>query len=358
MKRHGNLWNEFISYENLYSAYLKARKGRRHLESVQRFEQDVEGNLKKLIQSLQNGTFHTSKYNKRTIYEPKERVIYILPFYPDRILQHALMNVVAPIFQKTFIKDTYACIPDRGLHKGLVTANIFAQKNEFCLKMDIKKFYPSIDHDVLYNILQRKIKDKKILWILNDIICSFSGKKNCPIGNLTSQWFGNIYLTQLDYFIKQELRAKCYIRYCDDFLVFSNSKQQLNDFAQRIKEFLYFKLKLVMSKCDLFQVKRGVDFLGYRYFKGYILLRKRTAQHIKRRMKRLYEDYNKGRIKPEKMLSHLSSVDGYTKWGNSYNFRQHINLDNRLKEVRRCFKISQSIANLNKNLIYKEVKQQ
>lgn len=346
MKRYGNLWQRLISYENLYLAYTKAREGRGNLESVKRFEKDIEGNLKKLQQDLINHNFTTANYNTRIIYEPKKRVIYILPFFPDRILQHALMNVIAPIFHRTFIKDTYACIPNRGLHAGLVRANSYAQRNKYCLKMDIKKFYPSINHQILYNLIERKIKDKDVLWLIKDIIYSFEGETNCPIGNLTSQWFGNIYLTQLDYFVKQELKAKDYIRCCDDFLVFSNDKKQLRDFAKRIEEFLDTKLHLMMSKCDLFHVSRGVDFLGYRYFKGYILLRKRTARGIIRRLKKLYSEYDKGHIHPEKMLSHLSSVEGYTRWANSHNFRKHINLENRIREVKRCFKITQSIANL------------
>lgn len=346
MKRHGNLWQQIINYDNLYLAYTKARKGRGRLASVKRFEKDVEGNLKKLQQSLINHTFTTSTYNTRVVYEPKQRVIYILPFFPDRILQHALMNILAPIFQKTFIKDTYACIPDRGLHAGLTRAYLFSQRNKYCLKMDIKKFYPSIHHETLYKIIERKIKDKDVLWLVKNIIYSFEGDVNCPIGNLTSQWFGNIYLTQLDYFIKQELRAKDYIRYCDDYLIFSNDKRQLNDFAKRIAEFLDKKLHLFMSKCDLFHVSRGVDFLGYRYFVNYILLRKRTSKRIKRRLRALYRDFDKGQIPPDKMLSQLSSVDGYTKWANSYNFRQHIQFNDKLKEVKRCFRITQSIANL------------
>lgn len=346
MKRHGNLWQKIISYDNLYSAYLKARQGRGHLESVKRFEKDIEGNLKKLQKSLIDKTFTTSQYNTRTIYEPKQRVIYILPFYPDRILQHALMNILSPIFHKQFIKDTYACIPERGLHAGLVRANEYAQRNKYCLKMDIRKFYPSINHDKLYEILKRKIKDKNTLWLIHDIVYSFPGETNAPIGNLTSQWFGNIYLTQLDYYIKQTLRAKDYIRYCDDFLIFGNDKATLNQYAKLIREFLYNELHLTMSKCDLFHVTRGVDFLGYRYFKGYILLRKRTSKGIKRRLRKLYSEYDKGRIPPDKMLSHLSSVEGYTRWANSYNFRQTIQLEDKLKEIRRCFRIARSIATL------------
>lgn len=344
LKRIGNLWDKIISYDNLYLAYKKAREGRGHLESVKRFEQNIEGNLKQLQQSLINKTFSTSRYNTRIIYEPKKRVIYILPFFPDRILQHALMNIIAPIFHARFIKDTYACIPERGLHAGLVRANSYTQKNDYCLKMDVKKFYPSIHHETLYKIIERKIKDENVLWLINDIIHSFEGDRNCPIGNLTSQWFGNIYLTQLDYFIKQKLRAKYYIRYCDDFLIFSNDKMWLNQCKEEITQFLDNVLKLKMSKCDLFPVSRGVDFLGYRYFKGYVLLRKRTARGIIRRLRKLYSEYDKGRIKPDKMLSHLSSVDGYISWANSYNFRQKIDLNNRISEVRKCLKIYRSIV--------------
>ena len=157
------------------------------------------------------------------------------------------MNIIAPIFHARFIKDTYACIPERGLHAGLVRANSYTQKNDYCLKMDVKKFYPSIHHETLYKIIERKIKDENVLWLINNIIHSFEGDRNCPIGNLTSQWFGNIYLTQLDYFIKQKLRAKYYIRYCDDFLIFSNDKMWLNQCKEEITQILDNVLKLKMK---------------------------------------------------------------------------------------------------------------
>lgn len=210
--------------------------------------------------------------------------------------------------------------------------------------MDIKKFYPSISHNILYKMIERKIKDKEVLWLVKDIIYSFPDETNVPIGNLTSQWFGNIFLTQLDYFIKQHLRVKDYIRYCDDFLIFGNDKDFLNKCDKEIVNFLKNTLNLNMSKHDLFHTKRGVDFLGYRYFSNYILLRKRTARGIKRRLKLLYSEYDKGHIPPEKMLSHLSSVDGYTKWANSYNFRRTIDLDRRIMEVRQCLRIIRSSA--------------
>lgn len=244
VRKYNNLWDKIISIDNLELAFQRAKKGKTSYRAVKKFEENKEQNLKLIQESLINKTFKTSKYFSKTIYEPKERIIYILPFYPDRIVQHALINVLEPIFVNMFIKDSYACIKDRGLHKGSLRTTEYVKRNKYCLKCDIRKFYPSINQDILFKLIKRKIKCKNTLWLIEDIIYSFDGGYNVPIGNLTSQWFGNFYMHELDRYVKEELKIKDYIRYCDDFCLFSNSKQELNICKDKVEYFLTNTLDL------------------------------------------------------------------------------------------------------------------
>lgn len=286
---------------------------------VKDFNANEEENLKSLIDSLLNRTYTTGKYQTKRIYEPKERLIYILD-YPHRVVQHALIDELESTFINMFIKDSYACIKGRGIHQASLRTTEFIQTNEYCLKMDIRKFYPSISHDILYKMLERKFKDEGILWLFKDIIYSFPGETNVPIGNLTSQWFGNFYMTALDRFIKETLKIKYYLRYCDDFLLFSNDKTELNNAKYRIIDFLKNELHLTLSKCDLFKTSRGVDFVGYRHFKHYLLLRKSTAKRIKKKLPKIYQKYKAGLILPDEFRSIVDSYIGWAEWANAYNF--------------------------------------
>lgn len=203
----------------------------------------------------------------------------------------------------------------------------YVRKNDFCLKCDISKFYPSINHDILFEIVQRKIKYKDTLWLIENIIYSIGGVVNVPIGNYTSQWLGNLYMNELDQLLKHRYHIKNYIRYCDDFLLFHDDKKFLGEMAGIIKEFLGEKLQLKLSKCDLFPVSRGVDFLGYRHFRRYVLVRKSTAKRVKKRLKRLPVMLVKGKITKEQYRSSLASIKGWLKWSNSYNLRKSLQID-------------------------------
>ena len=327
MKRHGNLFEQIISVENIRLAYLRARKGKGWQNTIQNFEKDLDANITKIHESLANKTFTTSPYKTKLIYEPKKRVIYRLPFNPDRIVQHALLNVIEPIWDGLFIHDSYACRSGKGMHAGSKRTMEFVRKNRYCLKCDISKFYPSIKHDILFEIVQRKIKCKDTLWLLKDIIYSIGDNTNTPIGNFTSQWFGNLYMNELDQLMKHKYHIKHYIRYCDDFLLFHDDKKFLGEMAVIIEEFLREKLRLTFSKCDLFPVSRGVDFLGYRHFRGYILVRKSTAKRTKKRIKRLPVLLAKNKISIDQYRSSLASTMGWLKWSNSYNLRRSLKID-------------------------------
>ena len=326
VKKYKNLWKDVISEENIKDAYRKSIKGKRNYSSVKRFELNKEQNLKNIQLALINQTYKTSNYNQRTIYEPKERIIYVLPLNPDRVVHHALMNVLIPIFTKMFIKNTFACIKDRGLHKGSILTTKYVRKYKYCLKCDIRKFYPSINHDILYRMCERKFKEKEILWLLHEIIYSIEGKTNVPIGNLPSQWFGNWYMTPFDRYVTEELGINAYVRYCDDFCLFSNDKSELNKAKVKIELFLRDVLKLKMSKCDLFRTTQGVDFLGYRHFKNYKLLRKRTAKRVKKRLPVILKRFKEGKISQDKFRSCVESTYGWVKWANTYNFQLKLKL--------------------------------
>lgn len=326
VKKYKNLWKDVISEENIKDAYRKSIKGKRNYSSVKRFELNKEQNLKNIQLALINQTYKTSNYNQRTIYEPKERIIYVLPLNPDRVVHHALMNILIPIFTKMFIKNTFACIKDRGLHKGSILTTKYVKKYKYCLKCDIRKFYPSINHDVLYQMCERKFKEKEILWLLHEIIYSIEGETNVPIGNLPSQWFGNFYMTPFDRYVTEDLGINAYVRYCDDFCLFSNDKSELNKAKVKIELFLRDVLKLKMSKCDLFRTTQGVDFLGYRHFKNYKLLRKRTAKRVKKRLPVILKRFKEGKISQDKFRSCVESTYGWVKWANTYNFQLKLQL--------------------------------
>ncbi len=335
MKRHGNLFERIVELDNLFLAYRRARGGKGWQDTIRIFEDDLDENILNIQDSLVNKTFTTSKYTERMIYEPKQRIIYKLPFNPDRVIQHALMNVLELIWEGLFIHDSYACRCGKGIHAGSRRTMDFIRAvgpQGYCLKMDISKFYPSIDHDILFEIVQRKIKCRDTLWLLEDIIYSIPGGKNVPIGNYTSQWLGNLYLNELDQFLKHGHKIRHYIRYCDDFLLLHQDKKFLGRMAEEIEAFLADRLALKLSKCDVFPVRNGIDFLGYRHFPKHILLRKSTAKRVKRRLADLPGQLARGEISVEQYRSSLASTEGWLRWSDSHNFRQVLEMD-RLKEA-------------------------
>ncbi len=333
MKTWSNLWEPFISEDNFNLAYLSAKKGKARQKQVQRFELNPTERLEKTRQSVIDGTFHTSKYQSKTIFEPKKRVIYILPFNPDRIVHHAIVNVLKPRYERYFIADSYACLDGRGQQAGSLRCMEAVRRNKFCLKCDIHHFYPSIRHDILFAMYKAKIRDTKFLEVLEDNIFSFGGGRNTPIGNLTSIWHGNFFLTPLDLFCKHELKIRDYIRYCDDFLLFGNDKAYLHECRKRIDEFIHTKLDLEFSRSDVFNVKQGVDFLGYRHFGKYILVRKSTAKRMMKKVAVLPDRYESGEITQDELRSIIDSVSGWLSHANAH----HLALKMRLAEIRKQY---------------------
>ncbi|WP_340074504.1 RNA-directed DNA polymerase [Leptobacterium sp. I13] len=288
MKRIGNLYSKIISIENLTEADKKAQKGKSKQYGVHVHNKNREDNILRLHQLLKSKEYKTSKYDVFNVYEPKEREVYRLPYFPDRITHHAIMNILEPIFVSTFTSDTYSCIKSRGIHlllRKLKKALKNEEETTYCLKIDIKKFYPNINHDILKQLLRRKFKDNDLLWLLDEIIDSAKG---VPIGNYLSQYFANFYLTYFDHWIKEELKIKDYFRYADDIVILHNNKSQLHATLYKIKEYLNSNLALeIKGNHQIFPVEsRGIDFVGYVFYHTHILLRKRIKQNFARKLKR------------------------------------------------------------------------
>lgn len=278
MKRKGNLYQNIISVDNLKRAVKNARKGKQHQYGVQQFDKNPDENILALHELLKNKQFKTSTYKRRIIKDTKEREIFILPFYPDRIVHHAIMVPLEKMFVSTFTSDTYSCIKKRGIHaaarKVRKALDNDKEATKYCLKIDIKKFYPSVDHAILKQLVRKKIKDNDLLGTLDEIIDSADG---LPIGNYLSQYLSNFYLTYFDHWLKEKMGVKRYFRYADDMVIFSNSKAYLHQLLAEIKAYLKNELKLIVKgNYQIFPVAaRGLDFLGYVFFHECTFIRKR-----------------------------------------------------------------------------------
>jgi RNA-directed DNA polymerase len=286
MKRIGNLYNNIISIENLVLADQRARKGKGKRYGIQVFDRNREANLQLLHEMLTNKTYQTSAYTSFVVKDPKERTVYRLPYFPDRIVHHAIMVPMEKIFVSTFTADTYSCIKGKGILAALKSVEKALDDipgTTYCLKLDIKKFYPNVDHQALKQLIRKKIKDKDLLWLMDEIIGSAPG---VPIGNYLSQYFANFYLTYFDHWIKEVKRVKYYFRYADDLVIFSDNKPYLHQLLADISLYLQQELKLTVK--DNYQVfpvaARGVDFVGYVIYHTHTRMRKRIKKSFARKL--------------------------------------------------------------------------
>lgn len=322
MKRQGNLFSTLVSIENLQKAHQNARKGKKHYQAVQMVDANPDQYLLQLQQDLIDHTFTTAPYTQKTIFEPKQRIIYKLPYYPDRIVHHAVMQVMQPIWDRQlFIYDLYSAIPGKGLHAGSYRLREFLRDTEntqYCLKFDITKFYPSIRPDKMFEIVQRTVKDPDVLWLLADVIFS-TPDGGVPIGNYLSQYFSNLYLTPFDHWLKEQMRARYYIRYCDDGVILHRDKGWLQDLLPRIEEYFDTLGLKLNPKTSIFPVDRcGVDFLGYRSFRTHTILRKSSARRLKKRVREIEQNYQT--MNPDEILGSLGAYHGWLKHCDCYNF--------------------------------------
>ncbi|MDD3535177.1 MAG: reverse transcriptase/maturase family protein [Candidatus Cloacimonetes bacterium] len=323
--------------ENLWLAHENARKGKGWYREVRAVDGARDQYLENLRTMLILGKYITSPYvQQERRCGSKIRQIYKLPYYPDRIVHHAILQITLPIFVKNLIADTYACVPGRGIHscaKKLSRVLRTAPDARYCLKMDIKKFYPSVNHDILKSLVRRLIKCKPTLALIDEII--ESAESGLPIGNYLSQHLANLYLSGFDHWLKEEKRIKHYYRYCDDLVILGSDKDELHKLRKEIVSFLLRKLKLsVNNNWQVFPISiRGIDFLGYRFFSGYTLLRKSIALNFKRKMKLIAS----GKMSAKAVVSSFVSYYGWLCHANTLRLRRkHITDGVKNKIINSC----------------------
>jgi len=300
MKTYNKVYEKICSLDNLALAYKKARKGKSKKYYVLEFENNLGENLLKLQKELIEQTYQPKLLKSFIIRDPKTRKIHASAFI-DRIVHHAIINILEPIFEKVFINDSYASRKNKGTHKAVERFKQFIRKvsqngrlvkknlnnnmiTGYVLKADIKHYFEEVNHNILIKIIKNKIDDEKVIILINKILINFESKtlsKGMPLGNLTSQFFANVYLNELDYFVKHELKAKYYIRYVDDFVILHKNKKRLEYFKIKIKEFLKEKLDLELhpEKSQILALRNGIKFLGYRIFYHYTLLNKKNVNY-------------------------------------------------------------------------------
>lgn len=303
MKRVGFLYEKICDWENLMLAYHKAKSGK-HSAAIEDFKYDWELQLYRIQQELEEGSFRFGDYHQFMIYEPKERQITAAPFR-DRVVHHAICNVVGPILDKPLVHTSYACRKGKGLHRAVKQAFFMYRHSSHHYRLDIGKFYYTIDHEILMGLIKRKIKDRRVLALIGDLLATHhSGKeyyfpfegddlfdmiraRGLPIGNLTSQLFANFYLSSLDHYVQEKLGFSSYIRYMDDIIVFGNDKESLkNARIQIIEKLDGLRLKVNERKDSVQSNSRGVDFLGFRFIGNRIRVRNQNLVRFRRKMKR------------------------------------------------------------------------
>lgn len=344
MKRLGNVFEKIYDIENLRKAHYNARKGKAHYKEVQMVNQNEDYYLKKLQLMLKEKSYKTSEYVLYNVNDKgKVREISKLPYFPDRICHWAIMLQIEDMFRKNFIYDTYASIPQKGTHVLIDKLKKTIQNKDetcYCLKLDIKKFFPNINHEILKNMLRLKIKDKDLLWLLDEIVDS--AKSGLPIGNYLSQYLSNFYLSYFDHWLKEKMKIRHYFRYMDDIIILHSSKTYLHGLLKsQIIPYLNNNLKLtVKENWQIFPTfVRGIDFLGYRVFENYVLLRKKVSKNIKKKVKSI----EKNGVKSNDINSIMSYM-GWIKHCNGHNFfKKHLEqVIRRIKKYEKVVKQKQA----------------
>jgi retron-type reverse transcriptase len=330
MKRYGNLWETIVSWENFVRAAKKAHRGKKGRLDVQRFNFKQEYELLELRHELINGSYQCGIFVTHWIREPKPRLISAAP-YRDRVVHHALMNVLEPILNRHFHPDSYACRGGKGSHAAADRLQSLMRCYRYALKCDLRKFFPSIDHQIIKQTFRRLIKDKKTLALMDMIVDSsnqqepvlqwFAGddlfapverRKGLPIGNLTSQWFANWMLSDFDHYMTSVLGLGGYVRYCDDFIILHNDRKRLREAIGQIRAYLQSKrLSLHPAKVHIRPVAAGVTFVGYRIWPTHRLLRKQNVRRFNRRLVWMKRGYACGMLDPKDIKQRLASWIGY-----------------------------------------------
>lgn len=343
MKRYGNLWPSVIAFENLRQAAHQAQKGRRFAENVLAFNYDLESALWQLHRELADQSYQPGAYKTFKIRDPKPRLISAAP-YRDRVVHHALCNVIMPLLERTLITQTYANRVGYGSHRALQQFTTFARGYRYCLQCDIQKYFPSIDHEILKSLIRRKIKCSETLWLIETIIDAsneqfpvteyFPGdhlltpvqrRRGLPIGNLTSQFFANLYLSPFDHCVKEKLKLRHYLRYVDDFAAFSNDRGELAEAKVAMETSLAtLRLKMHPIKSQLFETCHGASFLGFRVLPDRIRVRNDNLRRARQRLKALQRQYAAGEIDLAPLVQRLQSWESHLKHGNTYRLRRKV----------------------------------
>lgn len=333
MKRYSRLFEQIACFSNLYHAAQKAFRGKKGKLEVATFYFHLETELLRLEEELISGKYTPSPYFHFVIYEPKERKIFAAPFR-DRVVHHAICNIMEPLWEKTMIEDSYACRKGKGVQKAIQKVQKFCQSYPYYLQLDIRKYFDSIDHKVLSKILRKKIKDRALLELLDRIIdyptCQevqkVQERKGIPIGNLTSQHFANLYLGELDQLIKNELRVKGHVRYMDDFICFAKTKNQLDEWYFEICQWLQRELCLELKgkATKLAPVSEGVNYLGIRIFRGILRIQPSRGHRFQRKLQKQEKQFLQGKLTEEQFLDSARGLLEQVRWTNSFQLRRSL----------------------------------
>ena len=346
-----DLYSQIISYHNLYIAYLRARRGRTKKDYVIEFEKNLEENLKNLRNELMFHTYSPKPLKTFVIKDPKTRIISKSDFR-DRIVHHALCIIIEPLFEKFFIYDSFANRIGKGTLKAIVRYEVFKRKitnngsrHAFVLKADIRKYFENVNHNILVQILRKKIKDERVIWLIKIILSNFNSnsdgvgdtnrrfadlslysRKGMPLGNLTSQFWANVYLNQLDYFVKHILKAKYYIRYVDDFVILEERKDVLVEYKNAINTFLEKELEIELhkDKTKIIPINRGITFLGFRIFEFHRLLTNKNMRKFESKFDLVSMQYLSGLIDYDIIYNFIEGWCAYVSKANTYKLRQNV----------------------------------
>ena len=327
MKRYGHLFEQMVTFDNLLRAARKAVQGKKDRPPVAHFYFHLEPELLRLEEELKTGAYMPRPYRSFMVYEPKPRQICAADIR-DRVVHHAICNVIGPIFEKYAIHDSYACREDKGTHRAIRRAQEFSRTYCYFLKLDVRKFFGSVDHQRLKERLGRQFKDPQLLTLLHRLIDhpipAGTAGQGMPIGNLTSQHFGNFYLGHLDHFVKDELGIKGYLRYMDDMLLFGDDKAELHHICSQVRRFLRDPLRLELKEegVGLAPVSQGIPFLGFRIFPGLVRLQRPSWTRFKRKVRDREHAYREGQLDEGGLVQSVQSLLGHVQHANTLRLRR------------------------------------
>lgn len=338
------MYDQLCSWDNLLLAYNKASRGKRGHPNVAAFEHRLEDNLCMLRQDLIAQTYRPGRYVSFYIHEPKRRLISAAPFR-DRVVHHALCNLIEPLFERSFVSDCYANRVGKGTHRALDRCQQFSGRYRYVLQFDIQQLFPAIDHTILFEILSRKVSDANVLWLIKQILAGgedeltgeyrmvyFSGddlfamrrSRGLPIGNLTSQFWANVYLNPFDHFVKRELGCPAYLRYVDDFLLFADNKPLLWEWKTAIVERLARLRLSVHPGAHARPVSEGIPFLGFIIFPDRRKLKRRKGVNFQRRLQSLARSYANGVLPLRRLSASVQGWANHARYGNTVGLRKSI----------------------------------